>query len=114
MKSTVDLENILSFNVTCVLRMYEVDIVLSCYLHEQNEDSLRTTYCNCLVKLADVSIRCYSHSQGKSEAPPSFTEQLSCVQRIFVLFVTCMYVICMHVYRKNHESVATLIGSFYG
>ena len=37
---------------------------------------------NCSVKLADVSTRCSSHPQGKS-----FTEQLSCPKRIFVLFM---------------------------
>ena len=40
------------------------DIILSCNLHEQNEDSFRTT--NCSVKFADVSTRCSSHPQGKS------------------------------------------------
>ena len=37
---------------------------------------------NCLVKLADVATRCSSHPQGKS-----FTEQLNCLQRIFLCFM---------------------------
>ena len=48
--------------------MYDVTIQIILLLLKLNKTKILFGQLNCLVKLADVSTRCSSHPQGKSEA----------------------------------------------